>query len=143
MYVLDTNVVSEIRKIGAGRADPNVASWVGAVAIEATYISVLTVYELELGIIRLEHRDPASGAVLRRWLDDDVRMAFDGRILGIDSTVARRAADLQLPRSVPVVDALIGATALVHGMAVVTRNVAHFTRFAGLEVMDPWRPSTG
>ena len=70
MYVLDTNVVSEIRKVAAGRADPNVAGWVDGVDIEVAFISVLTVYELELGIMRLEHRDPPSGAVLRRWLDD-------------------------------------------------------------------------
>jgi predicted nucleic acid-binding protein len=93
--------------------------------------------------MRLEHRDPPSGAVLRRWLDDDVRIAFDGRVLAVDSAVARRAADLHTPRSAPIVDALIGATALVHGMAVVTRNVADFTRFASLEVIDPWRPSAG
>ena len=139
MYVVDTNVVSELRKIRAGRADPNVAAWVGAVDTGTTYLSALTLYELELGVVRLENRDPRSGAVLRRWLDDDVRAAFDGRILAIDSEVARRAAGLHVPRSVPVIDALIAATALVHGMAVVTRNVADFARFANLTVVDPFR----
>lgn len=141
MYVLDTNVVSEIRKVAAGRADPNVAGWVDGVDIEVTFISVLTVYELELGIMRLEHRDPPAGAVLRRWLDDDVRAAFGGRVLAVDSAVAVRAAGLHRPRSAPVVDALIGATALVHGMTLVTRNVADFARFADLEIVDPWTPT--
>ena len=141
MYVVDTNVVSELRKIRAGKADPNVAAWVGTVDAGAAYVSALTLYELELGVARLEDRDPLSGAVLRRWLDDDVRAAFDGRILAVDSEVARRAAGLHLPQTAPVIDALIAATALVHGMAVVTRNVADFARFTGLAVVDPWRPS--
>ena len=141
MYVVDTNVVSELRKIRAGRADSNVAAWVGTVDTGSTYLSALTLYELELGVVRLEDRDPRSGAVLRRWLDDDVRAAFEGRILAIDSEVARRAAGLHVPQSAPIVDALIAATALVHDMAVVTRNVADFARFAGLAVVDPWTPS--
>ena len=141
MYVLDTNVVSEIRRIRAGRADPNVAAWVDGVAIEVTYISALTLYELELGVARLERRDPPSGAVLRRWLDSDVHEAFSGRVLAVDSAVARHAALLQVPRSVPVVDCLIAATAVLHGMTVVTRNIIDFAEFEDLKVLDPWQPS--
>lgn len=139
MYVVDTNVVSELRKIRAGRADPNVAAWVGTVDAGTTYVSALTLYELELGVARLENRDQRSGAVLRRWLDEDVRAAFDGHVLAVDSKVARRAAGLHVPQAAPVVDALIAATALEHGMAVVTRNAADFARFTGLAIVNPFR----
>ncbi len=138
MYVFDTNVVSEIRKIKAGRADPNVAAWAGRVEIELSYISAITIQELEHGVLLVERRDPVSGGVLRRWLDNDVHEAFDQRILPIDATVARRAAALHVPDPAPVVDALIAATALVNDMAVVTRNTADFDRFDQLEVLNPW-----
>lgn len=140
MYLLDTNVVSEIRRIRAGGADPNVAAWVDGVAIEVTYVSALTLYELELGVARLERRDPPSGAVLRRWLDGDVHEAFGGRVLTVDAAVARQAALLHAPRSVPVVDCLIAATAIIHGMTVVTRNIVDFAAFEELKLLDPGQP---
>ena len=141
MYVLDTNVVSGIRRIGSGRADPVFAAWAREVEIQLTYISAITIQELEHGVLLLERRDPASGAVLRRWLDDDVHAAFDQRILPIDADVARRAAALHVPDPAPVVDALIAATALSNGMAVATRDTADFERFDQLDVINPWTAS--
>ena len=141
MYVLDTNVVSEIRKIKAGRADPNVAAWAGRGETDLTYISAITIQELEHGVLLVERRDPVSGGVLRNWLDNDVHEAFDQRILPVDAEVARLAAALHVPDPASVTDALIAATALAHNMAVVTRNVSDFERFRGIEILNPWDQS--
>ena len=141
MYVLDTNVVSEIRRIRAGRADPGVTAWARRVETDLTYISAITIQELEYGVLLAERRDPGSGAVLRNWLDNDVHRAFDQRILPIDAKVARLAAALHVPNPAPVLDALIAATAIVNNMAVVTRNTRDFRRIHRLEVIDPWNQS--
>ncbi|MYA39233.1 MAG: type II toxin-antitoxin system VapC family toxin [Acidimicrobiia bacterium] len=139
MYLLDTNVVSEIRKIKSGRADPNVAVWAGAVRPEQLYISAVTIHEIETGVLLIERRDPISGTVLRSWFDNDVLRAFERRILPVDAEVARRAAPLQVPDPAPVTDALVAATALAHNMTVVTRNVGDFSRFRQLELLNPWK----
>ena len=141
MYLLDTNVVSEIRKTGTGRADPNVSAWANGVNTDLTYISVITIQDLERGVLLAERQDPASGSVLRTWLSNDVYDTFDNRILPVDTAVARVAASLHVPNPAPVADALIAATALVHTMKVVTRDIGDFRRFHGLEVLNPWEPT--
>ena len=141
MYVLDTNVVSEIRKIEVGRADPNVAAWARRAETDLIYISAITIQELEHGVLLAERRDPICGAVLRSWLDNDVHEAFDQRILPIDAKVARLAAALHVPDPAPVIDALIAATAIANNMAVVTRNTGDFELFHRLEVLNPWNRS--
>ena len=137
MYLLDTNVVSELRKIRLGKADPHVAAWADSVEATDLYLSVITLQELEIGVLLAERRDPAQGAVLRAWLDAHVLPAFNGRILSIDTAVAQRSAQLHVPDPRPVRDGLIAATALVHGMTVVTRNVADF-ELTGVVVLNPW-----
>ena len=138
MYVLDTNIVSEIRKIKTGKADPGVAEWTRRTPTGLTYISAITIQELEHGVLLAERRDPTAGSTLRNWLDNDVHAAFEQRILPIDATVARLAAALHVPNPAPANDALIAATALANGMAVVTRNSKDFERFDSLQVLNPW-----
>ncbi len=139
MFVLDTNVVSELRKIRLGRADKCVAQWADSVASVDLYLSVITVQELEIGVLLAERRDPPQGAIFRAWLDSRVLPAFAGRILPVDTAVARRSAKLHVPDPSPVRDCLIAATALVHGMTVVTRNVADFES-TGVALLNPWAP---
>lgn len=141
MFLLDTSVVSEVRKAKAGRADSNVARRAMQVEPDLTYISAVRIQEQEHGVLLVERRDPSSGAILRSWLDKDIPRAFGGRILPIDAEVARTAAALHVPDPAPVLDAFIAATAKVNGMAVVTRNTHDFRRFRRLEVLDPWIPS--
>ena len=136
-YLLDTNVVSEIRKVRAGKANPNVMRWADCVSSGSLYISVITVEELEIGTLLVERRDAAQGSVLRVWLEQHVLPAFASRTLSIDVAVARRAAGLHVPNVRPVRDALIAATALVHGMTVVTRNTIDFTEM-GVPLLNPW-----
>jgi predicted nucleic acid-binding protein len=137
MYLLDTNVVSELRKIRSGKADAHVARWADSVDTVDLYLSVITVQELEIGVLLLERRDPSQGALLRAWLNGHVLPAFSGRIVSIDTAIAQRSAQLHVPNPQPVRDGLIAATALVHGMTVVTRNVADFEA-SGVVMLNPW-----
>ena len=139
MFVLDTNVVSELRKIRLGKADPQVTQWADSVEAGSLYLSAITVLELEIGILQIERRDAEQGAVLRAWLETKVLPEFRGRILPIDTTVAQRCAGLHVPDPRAERDALIAATALVHGMTVVTRNLADF-RGTGVSLLNPWNP---
>ncbi|KGE52751.1 type II toxin-antitoxin system VapC family toxin [Xanthomonas axonopodis pv. vasculorum] len=141
MYVLDTNVLSELRKISLGKADANVAAWAERVDAADLFVSVITVMELELGVLSIESRDPAQGATLRSWLEQHLLPEFYGRTLPIDTAVAQRCARLHVPDKRGERDALIAATALVHGMGVVTRNAADF-RPTGVTVVNPWEQSS-
>jgi predicted nucleic acid-binding protein len=136
-YLLDTNVVSELRKIGDGKADANVVAWVGREDSASFFISAITILELERGILGVQRRDVRQGARLRTWLDTHVRPEFAGRILSIDDAVATRCAHLHIPDRRNEVDALIAATALIHGLTVVTRNVKDFEGTGAITV-DPW-----
>mgnify|MGYP001394905313 CR=1 FL=1 len=138
MYLLDTNVVSELRKVRSGRADVGVAAWAEQTRSAEMFVSAITIHELEHGVLLLERADPDQGAVLRAWLDRSVAAAFADRVLAVDDAVARRAALLHVPDPAPFRDALIGGTALTHGMTVVTRDPEDFTRFEGLDVLNPW-----
>jgi len=137
MYVVDTNVLSELRRARTGRADKQVAAWAATVAPSALFISVVTVLELELGVLMTERRDVAAGAFLRAWLDDQVLPSFAGRVLPVDIAVARICAKLHVPDRRQERDALIAATALVHGMTIVTRNVADFAP-TSVRIINPW-----
>jgi hypothetical protein len=138
MFVLDTNIVSELRKVRSGRANPGVAAWAEQVPSVELFISAITIHELEHGVLLMERSDPAQGALLRAWLDRSVAAAFTSRVLAVDERVARRAAALHVPDPAPFRDALIGATALVHDMTVVTRDLKDFQRFDEIDVLNPW-----
>jgi predicted nucleic acid-binding protein len=135
MFVLDTNVLSELRH--PKKADPKVLAWAASQPVAAQFISSITILELELGVLQKERKDPAQGAVLRAWLDGRVLPQFAGRILPLDQTVALRCARLHVPDPRSERDAIIAATALAHGMTVVTRNVADFEA-TGVAIINPW-----
>jgi len=139
MYLLDTNVISEFRKAGRGKADRQVAAWANSVPSESMFLSAVCILEMELGTLLMERRDARQGAILRSWMKDHVLPAFAGRILVVDTPVALRGAALQVPNPRSYRDALIAATALVHGMTVVTRNVKDFVP-TGVSLLDPWQP---
>ena len=134
MYLLDTNVISELRK---PQADAKVVAWAKSVIAPRLFISAITLKELETGVLRIERRDPAQGKVLRTWLKRHVMPAFDSRILPVDTAVALRCAHLHVPDRANESDALIAATALVHGLTVVTRNINDFTS-SGVTLINPW-----
>ncbi|MCY4608044.1 MAG: type II toxin-antitoxin system VapC family toxin [bacterium] len=132
MFLLDTNVISELRKLGDGMAHARVTAWFSGQDATRFYVSALTLMELEIGILRLERRDARQGERFRTWMDCHVLTEFQERTLPVDSTVALKCAHLHVPDPKPQRDALIAATAIIHGMTVVTGNVA------GVEVFDPW-----
>ncbi|MGA8137779.1 MULTISPECIES: type II toxin-antitoxin system VapC family toxin [Pseudomonas] len=138
MFVLDTNVVSELRKAKSGKADAGVIEWARGVQANALFLSAVTLLELESGVLQIERRDAPQGVLLRTWLDQHVIPGFSGRILAVDTVVALRCAQLHVPDPRAERDALIAATALVHGMTVVTRNVADFAS-TGVALINPWK----
>jgi len=134
MYILDTNVVSELRK--GNKAHQSVRIWAEPLPAASLYLSVVSILELEIGILLVERRDPKQGWTLRAWMDGHVLPSFSGRILGVDTVVAQRCAALHVPNPRSDRDALIAATALVHGLTVATRNVADFER-TSVGVLNP------
>lgn len=133
--LLDTNVISEFRK--SGNADRNVMAWAAGLRDEDVFLSVISVFEIELGARRIARRDERQAAMLRRWIDHQILARFSGRILPFDVSVALRCAELHVPDPRRERDALIAATALVHGMVLATRNVADFRR-TNVPIINPW-----
>jgi predicted nucleic acid-binding protein len=137
MYLLDTNVVSELRKASNGQMNAGVRRWAQEIYPEFMFISVVSILELEIGILQKERRDQQQGAILRKWLNEKVLPAFAQRVLPIDLSVAQRCASLHVPDPKSERDALIAATAIEHRMTIVTRNVSDFIQ-SGVKVFDPW-----
>ena len=136
MFLLDTCVISELRR--PSKADSKVMAWAGATPVGDTFLSAIAILEIELGTLLIERKDAAQGRVLRHWIDNQILPRFDGRILPIDTTVAHCCARLHVPDPRAERDALIAATAVVHAMTVVTRNVADFA-MSGVKVLNPWQ----
>jgi toxin FitB len=139
MYLLDTNVISEMRKMASGRAHPQLSSWVQSVPASTLFTSVLCLLELERGALQVRKRDAAQSDFLLQWIELRVRPAFAGRVLPVSELIAQQCARLHIPDPKPEMDALIAATALVHGLIVVSRNTSDFA-FKGLQVLNPWLP---
>jgi len=141
MYLLDTNVVSELRKAKSSninkKADENVVAWSGSVTATSLYISVITILELETGTFLVERRDPLQGAILRFWLNVHVLPAFSGRIHAVDTAVAQCCAKPHVPDPRADRDDIL-ATVLLYGMTMVTRNVKDFEP-TEIEILNPWR----
>ena len=135
MFLLDTNALSELRR--PGRAHPGLIAWLSGKAPADLFISSITLFEVELGAALAERKDPGKGHVLRSWIDKHVVPAFRGRILAVDAEVAQRCAALHVPIPRPQADSLIAATALVHRLALVTRNVRDF-ECMGVPLINPW-----
>jgi predicted nucleic acid-binding protein len=136
-YLLDTNVISELRKAGDGNADVRVVAWLSRVDAGTLYVSAITIMEIELGILQIERRDTLQGRRLRAWIENHVLPEFAERTLPIDTAVALRCAALHVPDARSERDALIAASALAHGMTVITRNLADFEPTGAL-VTNPW-----
>lgn len=133
-WLVDTNIISEIWK--GPRCHPGVASWWAAVEDRDLFLSVLTLGEIRRGIEGVRHRDPAKAATLERWLRD-VSEVFGARIIGVDSAVADAWGRMSAARSVPVIDALLAATAQVHDLVLVTRNTADVSGL-GVRTLNPF-----
>ena len=137
MLVLDTNVVSELRKVRSGKADSCVAKWADSVDVADLFVSAITIQELEFGVLLAERRDASQGAVPRAWLNSHVLPAFAGRVLPVDTAIAQRSAKLHIADPQSLRDNFIVATALVHAMTVVTRNVTDFVA-SRVNIINPW-----
>ena len=136
-FLLDTNALSEMRKIRLGRADPKLAAWSEQVSARDLFVSVITLQEIEQGLLMLQRRDAAQAGPLRHWFDAQVLPLFAGRMLPVTTEIALCCARLNVPDPKPYRDGLIAATALVHGLTVVTRNEGDFSA-TGAALFNPW-----
>lgn len=139
MFLLDTNVISELRR--PDRAHRNVVAWANGIPAASFFISAISILEIELGARLIERKDAVQGAVLRSWIDKQILARFESRILAIDTAVAQRCAQLHVPNPRAERDALIAATALVHRLTVATRNVGDFEP-TGVTLINPWEQPT-
>jgi predicted nucleic acid-binding protein len=135
MFLLDTNVISELRR--PERANKNVVAWASTIPAGSFFLSVISIFEIELGTLKIARRDAAQGAILRAWIDEQLLPRFESRILAVDTAVAQHCARLHVPDPRAERHAMIAATAIVHGLTVVTRNVAHF-KSVGVTLLNPW-----
>lgn len=136
-YLLDTNVVSELRKVGSGKANKAVARWSSELNAGDLYLSVISLHEIEIGVLQKERRDKAQGSVLRRWMTERLLPAFRGRILPVTQDIALTASAWHVPVTRSFQDSLIAATAAVHNLTVATRNVQDFRPF-DCRIHDPF-----
>ena len=137
MFLLDTNVVSELRKVGSNRANIQVEKWARSTPGKQTFISVITVFELERGVLLIERRDQMQGSILRQWLNGHVLINYAERIIPVSIGIAQRCASLHVPDPMPDYDAMIAGTALEHGLTLVTQNTKDFER-TGVKLLNPW-----
>lgn len=137
MYLLDTNVVSELRKCSTGKGNASVSNWARTVAPNELYLSAITILEIEMGILLKQRKDPKQGAILRQWMNQKMLPAFEGRILPLDTTIALTCAQLHIPDPKSERDAMIAATAITHQLTVVTRNIDDF-KHTGVKLLNPW-----
>jgi toxin FitB len=138
MYVLDTHVISELR-LGKPKQSAALRAWAASVPASQLFLSAVCLLELEKGVLALEHKAPPQGSALRVWLTG-VRAAFSGRVLPFTENTAILCAALHVPNPRPDRDAMIAATALEHGMQMVTRNTAEFAG-TGVQLINPFLPS--
>ena len=124
MYLLDTNVVSEFRKIHKGKGNQNVSNWAKQIAPDSTFINEIVLIELHIGILLKQRKDPKQAKMLQDWYDDWVLPTFKHRILALGSTDI--CASLHVPNPRPQHDALIASTAIAHDLILVTRNLSDF-----------------
>lgn len=134
-YLLDTNVISEIRKRSP---DPQVLAWFSSLAADAAFISALTIGEIRQGIERLRRKDQEQADLLQRWLEG-LRISYADRIIAMDAAVAEEWGRMNVPGPLPVIDGLLAASAKAHGLTLVTRNTADLAR-SGAALLNPWDP---
>lgn len=137
MYLLDTNIISESRKLGTSKIDPRAARWLGKVDVETTFVSAMTIFELERGVRQMERRDAKQGASLRRWFDDQIMTTYENRTLPLSRAVALICASLHIPDPKSERDAWIAATGIDAGLTLVSRNVADFDGM-GVGLINPF-----
>jgi toxin FitB len=142
MFLLDTNIISESRKLGTSRIDTRAALWFAQVHVETSFVSAMTIFELERGVRQMERRDAKQGLVLRHWFENQIMATYEHRTLPLLHAVALVCAGLHIPDPKSERDAWIAATAIEAGLTLVTRNVSDFADM-GVGIVNPFEWEAG
>ncbi len=137
MFLLDTNVISQLRHLSTTRMNQQVNQWLQSIHLEDAFLSVFSLFELEKGILLKQRKDPLQANILRQWLSANIMPVFKDRVLLFDSQLSELAASLHVPDPKPEIDSFIAATALHHGFTLVTRNVQDFESM-NVSLLNPW-----
>ncbi|MDG1816868.1 MAG: type II toxin-antitoxin system VapC family toxin [Glaciecola sp.] len=137
MYLLDTNVLSELRKASSKKANHNVIQWAKSISVSEMYISSITILEIEMGILKVLRKDPLQASIYRVWLNEYVLTTFAHRIISFDTDIALKCAQLQVPDPKSERDAMIAATSLVSKLTLITRNEKDF-KHIDVNLINPW-----
>lgn len=138
MYLLDTNIISQIRKINAPSCPIAFKSWFDSVDLTMCYLSAITVFEVELGILQKSRKDPVQAQILRDWFENQVKTEFATRILPIDTQSALKSAGFHVPNPASLPDSLIAGVAVAYNMILVTKNAKDFIDFQDIQLFNPF-----
>ena len=140
MYLLDTNILGDIRKSHHPNCPALFKQWLNHVDLNLCYLSVISIYEIEQGILRKERTDTIQGQLLRTWFEQKIQPEFHHRILDLNTNIALKTAQLHVPNPASLADSFIGATALQHNLTLITRNTKDFQSF-GVKLFNPFEDS--
>lgn len=138
MYLLDTNVISQIRKVNHPKCPPIFKTWFDKVDLNHCYLATITLFEIERGILQKAHKDKMQADMIRHWFEHQIKPEFAERVLSLDMPNALKTAYFHVPNPAPLIDSFLAGIAISHELILVTRNTKDFIGFDGIKLLNPF-----